>query len=155
MRPSIGPVSFAQLLARYGSGEAAVEALPGIAEQAGVSNMLGRYMNAAPPAVRQKLAWSIAMSVDADAYAIDQTLVVGERSFRQQCWTHVDKLRENGATFLLSSDSPKQFRRFCGRALYIADGRLQADTTVPEALAAMRAARKEARDADGAGEGTP
>mgnify|MGYP007000071415 len=48
-----------------------------------------------------------------------------------------------------------QFRRFCGRALYIADGRLQADTTVPEALAAMRAARKEARDADGAGEGTP
>ena len=52
------------------------EALPGIAEQAGVSKMLGRYMNAAPPTVRQKLAWSIAMSVDADAYAIDQTLVV-------------------------------------------------------------------------------
>ena len=131
------------------------EALPSIAEQAGVSNMLGRYMNAAPPAVRQKLAWSIAMSVDADAYAIDQTLVVGERSFRQQCWTHVDKLRENGATFLLSSDSPKQFRRFCDRALYIADGRLEADTTVPKALAAMRAARKEARDGDGAAEGTP
>ncbi|MEC7590670.1 MAG: ATP-binding cassette domain-containing protein, partial [Actinomycetota bacterium] len=28
------------------------EALPGIAEQAGVSKMLGRYMNAAPPTVR-------------------------------------------------------------------------------------------------------
>jgi ABC-type polysaccharide/polyol phosphate transport system ATPase subunit len=125
--------------------------LPRIAEQSGVANMLGRYMNSAPPAVRQKLAWSIAMSVDADAYAIDQTLVVGERSFRQQCWTHVDKLRENGATFLLSSDSPKQFRRFCDRAIYIVDGRIEADTTVPEALAAMRAARKEAR-ANGAGE---
>ena len=131
------------------------EALPGIAEQAGVTKMLGRYMNAAPPTVRQKLAWSIAMSVGADAYAIDQTLVVGEKGFRQQCWTHVDNLRENGATFLLSSDSPKQFQRFCDRALYIADGRIEADTTVPEALAAMRAARKEARDADGAGEGTP
>jgi ABC-2 type transport system ATP-binding protein len=127
------------------------DALPRIAEQAGVSNMLGRYMNAAPPSVRQKLAWSIAMSVEADAYAIDQTLVVGERSFRQQCWTHVDRLRENGATFILSSDSPKQFRRFCDRALYIVDGRLEADTTVPEALAAMRAARKEAREAGDSG----
>ena len=51
--------------------------------------------------------------------------------------------------------APKQFRRFCDRALYIADGRLEVDATVPEALAAMRAARKEARDGDGAAEGTP
>jgi len=63
----------------------------------------------------------------------------------------VDRLRENGATFILSSDSPKQFRRFCDRALYIVDGRLEADTTVSEALAAMRAARKEAREAGDSG----
>ncbi len=128
------------------------EKLPEIAERAGVSNMLGRYLNAAPPTVRQKLAWTIAMSVEADAYAIDQTLVVGERAFRQEAWTHVDNLREQGATFIISSDSPKQFRRFCDRALYIADGRLVADTTVPEALAAMRAARQAAREPDEAGE---
>jgi ABC-2 type transport system ATP-binding protein len=60
----------------------------------------------------------------------------------------VDKLREQGATFIISSDSPKQFRRFCDRALYIADGRLVADTTVPEALAAMRAARQATRQGD-------
>lgn len=125
--------------------------LPAIAEQAGVSNMLGRYLQAAPPIVRQKLAWSVAMSVEADAYAIDQTLVVGDRSFRQQAWTHVDNLREQGATFLLSSDSPKQFRRFCDRALYVSDGRIVADTTVPEALAALRQARQAAREAEESG----
>lgn len=129
------------------------EHLPTIAERAGVTNMLGRYMNAAPPSVRQKLAWSVAMSVEANAYAIDQTLVVGERAFRQEAWTHVDRLRENGATFLVSSDSPKQFRRFCDRALYIADGRLVADASVPEALAAMRAARQAAREAEGGASG--
>jgi len=127
--------------------------LPAIAERAGVSNMLGRYLNAAPPVMRQKLAWTIAMSVNADAYAIDQTLVVGDRPFRQEAWTQVDELRKQGATFLVSSDSPKQFRRFCDRALYIADGRLVADTSVPEALAAMRAARQAARKADEAGNG--
>lgn len=121
-------------------------ALPWIVENAGVSNMLGRYINVAPPSVRQKLAWSICMSVEADAYAIDQTLVVGDQTFREQCWTHVDQLRERGATFILSSDSPKQFRRFCDRALYLANGRIVVDSTVPEALAAMRSARKETRD---------
>lgn len=125
--------------------------LPRIAEQAGVANMLGRYLQAMPPIARQKLAWSIAMSVDADAYAIDQTLVVGDRAFRQQAWTHVDQLREQGATFILSSDSPKQFRRFCDRALYIADGRLVSDTSVPEALAAMRQARQAARETEAGG----
>jgi len=125
--------------------------LPAIAERSGVSNMLGRYMNVAPPIVRQKLAWSIAMSVDANAYAIDQTLVVGDKAFRQEAWTHVDNLRKQGATFIISSDSPKQFRRFCDRALYIADGRVISDTTVPEALSAMRAARQAARESDEAG----
>ena len=80
-------------------------------------------------------------------------MVEGELAFRQEAWTHVDRLREKGATFLVSSDSPKQFRRFCDRALYIADGRLVADTSVPEALAAMRAARQAAREAEGGASG--
>ena len=123
--------------------------LPDIAERAGVSNMLGRYLSAAPPSARQKLAWTIAMSVGAQAFAIDQTLVVGDRAFRQKAWTHVDHLREEGATFIVSSDSPKQFRRFCDRALYIVDGILVQDTSVPAALAAMRRARNASREAEG------
>ena len=48
--PRIGPVSFAQLLARYGSGEAAVEALPGIAKKGG-----GHYTLAKQDAVRSEI----------------------------------------------------------------------------------------------------
>ncbi|MBB3032645.1 DNA-processing protein DprA [Alteriqipengyuania lutimaris] len=48
--PRIGPVSFAQLLARYGSGEAAVEALPGIARKGG-----GHYQLAREDAVRREV----------------------------------------------------------------------------------------------------
>ena len=48
--PRIGPVSFAQLLARYGSGEAAVEALPGIAKKGG-----GHYQLAKEGAVRREV----------------------------------------------------------------------------------------------------
>ena len=40
--PRIGPVSFAQLLARFGSGEAAVEALPDLAKAGGGQHQLAR-----------------------------------------------------------------------------------------------------------------
>ena len=40
--PRIGPVTFAQLLARYGSGEAAVEALPNLAKAGGGHHQLAR-----------------------------------------------------------------------------------------------------------------
>ena len=119
------------------------EKLPAIIEFADLSNYLDRHLRGAPASARQRLAWSIAMAVDADVYAIDQMLVVGELEFRQKCWSAVDKLRENGATFLISSDGAKQYRRFCDRGLYFEHGALIADTTVPEALALARKARRE------------
>ncbi len=122
------------------------EKLPGIVEFADLSSVLDKHLGTAPPITRQKLAWSIAMSMDSRVYAVDQTLVVGEREFRQKCWTRVDELREQGATFIVSSDNSKLYRRFCDRALYFTDGTISADTTVPEALALARQARFAARD---------
>jgi ABC-type polysaccharide/polyol phosphate transport system ATPase subunit len=122
--------------------------IPQITEFADLKSILDRHLGAAPASTRQKLAWSIAMSLDARFYAIDQTLVVGERDFRQKCWTHVDQLREQGATFIISADNSKVYRRFCDRALYFNQGTLGADTTVAEALALVRKARHTARDAE-------
>lgn len=120
--------------------------IPSISEFADLKNLMDRHLGAAPASTRQKLAWSIAMSLDARFYAVDQTLVVGERDFRQKCWTHVDQLREQGATFIVSSDNSKVYRRFCDRALYFSQGALEADTTVAQALALARKARNSARD---------
>jgi ABC-type polysaccharide/polyol phosphate transport system ATPase subunit len=82
------------------------------------------------------------MATEARAYAIEQVLVVGEREFRQRCWTHVDILREQGVTFLLASDSPRQFRRFCDRAVLLDGGHIVAETTVADAITRMRELRR-------------
>ena len=119
------------------------ERLGGIIDFAGVEGILDKYLGAAPALIRQRLAWSIAMSTDARAYAIEQMLVVGDRDFRQQCWTRVDSKREDGVTFLLASDSPKQFRRFCDRAILLDNGTVVAQTTVPDAIARLRESRRE------------
>jgi ABC-type polysaccharide/polyol phosphate transport system ATPase subunit len=113
-----------------------------IASFAGVESILDKYLGTAPPVIRQRLAWSIAMAIDARAYAIEQVLIVGERDFRQKCWTQVDLKREDGVSFLLASDSQKQFRRFCDRAILLDGGSVVAETSVAEAIARLREIRR-------------
>ncbi len=125
--------------------------LPDIVEKSGVAASVDRYLGAAPALVRQKLAWSIAMAVDARAYAIDRAIVVGDKPFRQDCWSHIEGLRAGGATFIVATDSPRQLRDFCRRGLVFADGSLVADTTMGEAISLMRELRKADREI---GEGT-
>ena len=120
--------------------------LPGIVETSGITISLDRYLGAAPALVRQKLAWSIAMSVEADAYAIDRTIVVGDESFREQCWAHVESLLRRGSTFVIATDSPRTLRNFCTRALVLSEGRLVSDTSMAEGIEVLRQTRQEARD---------
>ena len=122
------------------------ERLPGIVETSGVTISLDRYLGAAPALVRQKLAWSIAMSVEANAYAIDRTIVVGDESFREQCWEHVKSLLERGSTFVIATDSPRMLRNFCSRALVLSEGRLVSDTSMAEGIEVLRQTRQEARE---------
>ncbi|MBK9738010.1 MAG: ABC transporter ATP-binding protein [Actinobacteria bacterium] len=124
------------------SPEAVTESLGEVVTFAGVESILDKYLGTTPPVIRQRLAWATAMSTNARAYAIEQVLIVGERDFRQQCWTRVDRMREDGVTFLLASDSPKQFRRFCDRAILLDEGHVVAQTTVPDAIARLRALRR-------------
>jgi ABC-type polysaccharide/polyol phosphate transport system ATPase subunit len=123
--------------------EELTEKIPGIIKFADLGNYLDRYLRVAPSNARQRLAWSLAMAIDARVYAIDGTLVVGELEFRKKCWTAIDALREEGATFLISSHGGKHYRRFCDRGLYFDQGALIADTTVSKALALARKSRQE------------
>lgn len=118
------------------------EKLPSIVAFADVQPILDRYLAKAQFHVKQRLAWTIALATDADAYAIDEILVVGDQDFRQKCWTRMDERRAEGATFLINSYSARVFRRFCDRALYLADGTLGADTSVEDAVARLRQARQ-------------
>ena len=105
-----------------------------IAEEAEVSGRLDKYLGDARPIVRQKLAWSICMAVDAPAYAIDLIVVVGDESYRQHCWERVEAKRAAGVTFLLSSDEPDFLARFCDRAIVLENGTIAKQTSVEEGL---------------------
>lgn len=105
-----------------------------IAEQAEIEGRLDKYLGVARPIVRQKLAWSICMSVETRAYAIDQLLVVGDGEYRDHCWATLDRKRAEGVTFLVSSDTDEHLTRFCDRAIVIAQGAIIAETSVEEGI---------------------
>lgn len=114
------------------------ERLPGIVETAGVAKILDKYLAEASRAVRGKLLWSIAMSAKAPAYAVSGALIVGQPQFRRHCWQVVEEYKDEGATFLVTSDKPSHLLRFCDRAVLLDDGRIVADTSVEEALELLR-----------------
>lgn len=124
------------------SADEITEKLPGIVQFADVQPILDRYLVKAQFHVRQRVAWSVAMATEAQAFAIDQLLVVGDQEFRETCWATVEERREAGVTFLVSADSGYRLRRFCQRAWYLADGALAAETTVDDALDRLRSARQ-------------
>ena len=129
------------------------ELLPGIAEFAGVDQIVDKYLSNAPQGARLRLAWALSTAVPARAFAIHHCLVVGDREFRQRCWTRMDTMREDGASFLLTSSSIKQFRRFCDRAVLIDAGTVVGEGDVGSVIQQYRSLRKATPDADAAVDG--
>lgn len=116
-----------------------------IAATAGLTQRLDRHLGQAPASVRQKLAWATAMATNAQAYAIDEVLAVGEPAFRERCFSHVAELRSRGVTFLVATDTPRQLDAVFDRALFIDDDAHVHSLGVDEGVERMRAARRAPR----------
>jgi ABC-2 type transport system ATP-binding protein len=121
------------------------ECVADIADTAGLASKLDRHLGQAPASVRQKLAWTTAMATNAQAFAIDEVLAVGEPAFRAQCFAHVADLRSRGVTFLVASDAPRQLEAEFDRALYIDEESGVHALGVDEGIERMRAARRALR----------
>ena len=74
-----------------------------------------------------RLAFSVAINVDADVLLIDEILAVGDMNFQEKCLAHLREIKERGATIVIVSHSLGQIEAFCDRSIWIDDGRVRAD----------------------------
>jgi len=72
-----------------------------------------------------RLAFAVAINVDADILIIDEALAVGDIRFQIKCIEKLKHLRNNGTTILFVSHSPEQVKRFCNRAIWLNDGKIK------------------------------
>jgi ABC-type polysaccharide/polyol phosphate transport system ATPase subunit len=71
-----------------------------------------------------RLAFAVAVNVDADIVVIDEALSVGDARFQLKCSKAMDRLRESGKTLLFVSHDGGAIKRLCSEALLLERGRL-------------------------------
>lgn len=69
-----------------------------------------------------RLAFAVAINVNADIILIDEALAVGDVFFRQKCYTQLNEIRDSGKTIILVSHAMNEVEQFCDRALLLDKG---------------------------------
>ena len=92
-----------------------------------------------------RLAFAVAINVDADVLLIDEILAVGDAAFQKKCFEKLKSIKENGTTIVIVSHSMDQMYKICDRLIWIEDGAIR-DQGTPrfigeEYLAAMEGRR--------------
>src|SRR5271168_4940921 len=73
-----------------------------------------------------RLAFSVAIQVDADILLVDEVLAVGDASFQQKCFDVFNRMREEGVTIVFVTHDMGSVNRFCHRALLLERGSMVA-----------------------------
>lgn len=83
-----------------------------------------------------RLAFSVAINVDADILLIDEILAVGDANFQIKCFNRLRQIKSEGVTIVLVSHSLQQIEQICDRTIWIQDGRIREDGKPREVHAA-------------------
>lgn len=84
--------------------------------------------------MKVRLGFAVITTLDEPIVLVDEVLAVGDKAFREQCYTRMENLLSQGRTLFLVSHSEGDLRRFCTRGLYLRRGDLRADASIDEAL---------------------
>src|SRR5699024_3337485 len=65
-----------------------------------------------------RLAFSVAINVDADILLIDEILSVGDQHFQEKCFNKMRELKKQGKTMVFVTHSMDSVRNLCDRAVW-------------------------------------
>jgi ABC-type polysaccharide/polyol phosphate transport system ATPase subunit len=71
-----------------------------------------------------RLAFAVAIQVNADILLIDEVLAVGDAAFQQKCFDEFARLKRAGKTIVFVTHDMSSVERFCDRAMLLDHGRM-------------------------------
>ncbi len=74
-----------------------------------------------------RLAFSVAINVDADILLIDEILAVGDANFQAKCFNKLKEIKAQGTTIVIVSHSLGQIEQICDRSIWIHEGLIKAE----------------------------
>ena len=114
------------------------ERVDDIVEYAELGDAIDRPMKTYSSGMFSRLAFSVGMHLDPDILLLDEVLAVGDQSFRQKSLETMAQLLERSGTIVFVSHSLGQVANFCDRALWLANGVVEAIGDAEEVVEAYR-----------------
>ena len=81
-----------------------------------------------------RLAFAVAINVDADILLVDEILSVGDQHFQEKCINKMKQLKEEGKTMVFVTHSLDSARELCDRAVWLSNGVLKLDGKTDEVI---------------------
>lgn len=72
-----------------------------------------------------RLAFSVAINVDADVLLVDEILAVGDAAFQAKCFEKLLDIKAKGTTIVIVSHSLAQVEQICERSIWIDGGKIR------------------------------
>ncbi len=81
-----------------------------------------------------RLAFSVAINVDADILLIDEILAVGDQHFQEKCLNKMKELKSLGKTMVFVSHDPNAVKFLCDRSIWLSNGKIKMDDKTDKVL---------------------
>ena len=97
-----------------------------IVEFADIGDFINQPVKIYSSGMFARLAFAVASNVNPDILIVDEALAVGDTRFQIKCIEKMKSLKEQGTTVLFVSHATEQIKRFCNKAIWIKDGKIEA-----------------------------
>lgn len=81
-----------------------------------------------------RLAFSVAINVDADILLIDEILAVGDQHFQEKCYAKLRQLRDSDKTIVIVTHDLENVLKLCTRAVWLYNGKIRMDGNPKEVI---------------------
>ena len=81
-----------------------------------------------------RLAFSVAINVDAEILLVDEILAVGDQHFQEKCINKMKELRNQGKTMVFVTHNMGQVKNLCDRAIWLHEGHIKEDGNVNDVV---------------------
>ncbi|MEO5922168.1 MAG: ABC transporter ATP-binding protein [Pseudolysinimonas sp.] len=84
--------------------------------------------------MKVRIAFAVISRLEEPIILVDEVLAVGDKAFREKCYTRIEELLAGGRTLFFVSHNERDLLRFCTRGLYLDKGSLVLDSSIQDVV---------------------
>ncbi len=110
-----------------------------IVDFSGIRDFINEPLRTYSAGMIMRLAFSVAVHVDAELILVDEVLAVGDQAFQAKCFEKIFELKREGKVFICVSHVSDVIRELCASAIWLEGGRVVRQGPTGEVLDAYQA----------------